>query len=63
MTIEIHPAAASNFDTKAGELVSLIKEIPVNPPRQPNCSADLNQLKNRSFQDGFTMAFDYRTCP
>jgi hypothetical protein len=44
MTLEIHPSAVSNFDTKAAALVSLIKEIPVNPTRQPEFPSDLHTI-------------------
>jgi hypothetical protein len=44
MTLEIHPSAVSNFDTKAAALVSLIKEIPVNPPRLPEFPSDIHTI-------------------
>ena len=42
MKIEIHPSASDNFNKKADELLRLVKEFPIEPPKRASFPSDLH---------------------
>jgi len=51
MSLEIHPSAAANFDSKAIALVELIKEIPPDLQSQPSFPSELHVAANLTESD------------